>query len=309
MAQVNKRETVTGKDESGADVTVTVIRPTNIILQEAQAIYSGRMAALMRKTGDDRLMLREELNRFLNASGIWTDADQVTFVTMSIEIRRLEEVLRAGGIKLSEGREIAIQIRQHRRQLMEMYTKRSQYDGVTIEAHAEQHRLHWLMVRCSVKTDGTPAFVSIQDYLSRQDDDWVTKAAQTMAEMIFGYRKDFQKTLYEEQWLASNRQVDGNGHLVDSHGRLVNEVGQLVDASGTLVNEEGQRIDPMGRVLDETGAVDVRPAKPFIDDLNVPIVEADEATKVTDQPESSEPPEEVAVPSRRGRTRGRRRKS
>lgn len=305
-----KREKVTGLNAEGKPIEVAILRPGNAIMQDAQMAYSRHLSMLIR-TGagqEERLMLRSELEKYLNQIGAWTTEDQSAFVAASIELRMLEEALRGGGMKLSQGRAIAIQIQQKRKALMNLYSKRVQYDNTTAEAASEQYRLQWLMVRCCVRAeDNTPFFADITDYVNRQDEDIVQRAAQTLAEMLFGFKRDFAKNLFEQQWLRKYRFANEDGHLINGEGKLINDDGHLVDSDENLIDDQGHRVDALGRMLDEEGGLVVVEEKPFVDDITgLPVGESVAEVVSETVPEDEVQPRRTI--KKTGKKRGRPRK-
>lgn len=262
-----KRELVKGQNLAGQEVEVAVVRPGNKVMQEAQLQYNLKVANLIRDgRKGDRLLLRSELEKHLEDLGVWSKEDSMQYLRIQHEISTCLLALRQGGMKLSEGRSLALHAGELRGKLLELYAKRSQLDGATIEAVAENHKFDFLVSRCVVDaTTGATFFKDLEDYIARKDEPIAAKAATKLAQMLYGYNEEYVNTLPEQQWLreygfvnTDGRLTNRKGELVDREGRRVNEDGQYIDGKGNVVNADGKPIDQEGNPVVDT--------QPFVDD-------------------------------------------
>lgn len=121
---------------------------------------------------------------------------------------------------------LALHVADLRSKLLELYAKRSQLDGTTIEAVAENHKFDFLVSQCVVHADtGGPYFADLADYVARKDEPVAAKAAAKLAQMVYGYDAEYLDKLPEQQWLKQYG-------FVNAEGRLTNRKGQLVDRDG-----------------------------------------------------------------------------
>ena len=224
-----------------------------------------------------------EVEGYLTKMGIWTKEDQVAYNRIQADIRSNEIALRSGGMKLSEARRMALSMSDLRGKLLGLYAKRSQLDGTTVEATAENHKFNFLVTRCVVKENGHPYFADVDEYMARASEEITVLAATALARIVYGYNENFAEKLFESQWLRKyhfmdeqGRLTDREGHLVDRAGRRINEQGRYINEAGELVDREGNRVDANGDLLIE--------AKPFIDDATGEEVAEKEASKIRPRP-------------------------
>lgn len=271
------------RDVNGKDMEISVLAPGAKIVQDAQMEYSLKMSELMRRSinSSDKLFSRHQLDKYLSDLGIWTKEDNMFFATTQIKIRDMEKQLMQGGIKVSEAKKIAIDMRTNRNVLLVLYNKRSQFDEITMESIAEQHRFRFLITKCvlDAKTN-YPLFQTIDDYINRQGEDCAIAGAKELASMLFGYNQDFSRSLPENKWLAkfglSNRDgdlINKNGDLIDANGKRIDENSRFVDNEGKLIDVNGNRVDKEGNLIIETPL-------PFLDDETGEPIEIDVPKKI-----------------------------
>jgi len=266
----NKRIVVDTFSADDKPLKLVIMRPTNRINQEANMVYNLRMAELIRKGSENdanRLLLRAELEDHLAKMGVWTVRDTIEVESLALEIRAHELMLKKGGIKVSKGRSIAIDMAGKRQLIMEKYAKRQQFDSATIESQAENSRFEFLLVKCLIYQDtSTPFLKNHSEYIERQDETAVIDGAKVLANMVYGLETNMHKSMFEMQWLKDAKMIDDEGRYVDPDGTFTDRKGRLVNKDGRYVNDEGQMVDTFGRLCDERGDLLVDVSKPFIDD-------------------------------------------
>lgn len=267
----SKRTIVDTVDVEDKPLKLAILRPTNRISQEANMAYNLKMASLMRQGSRNpaqRLMLRAELEEYLEKMGVWTMNDAIEIEKMALEIRAHELMLKKGGIKVSEGKALALQMAEKRQLIMEKHAKRQQFDSATIESQAENFRFEFLLVKCFVFADtGVPLLKNHAEYVDRQDEVAVMAGARVLANMIYGLDDNVHKHMFEMQWLKDAKMIDDDGRYISPDGKaLTDRDGRLVNKEGRYLNKEGQMVDTFGRPVDEHGNLLVDVSKPFIDD-------------------------------------------
>lgn len=249
---------------------LAIIRPTNKINQEANMAYNLKVASLIRNASKDssqRLLVRAELEEYLTEMGIWTLQDTLDVEKLAVEIRTHELILKKGGIKVSEGRMLALQMAEKRQLIMEKYAKRQQFDSITVESQAENFRFEFLLIKCFVSVDtGAPFLRNHNEYVDRQDETAVIDGAKILANMVYGLETNIHKNMFEMQWLKDAGMIDDDGRYVRPDGTMTDRDGRLVNKDGRYINKEGQMVDTFGRPVDERGNLLVDISKPFIDD-------------------------------------------
>lgn len=265
-----KRQAVETVDTDGNALKLAVIRPTNVISTEGNMAYNLRVATLLRAGAKDptkRLLLRAELEEFLSTAGMWTLKDAVEVERLALEIRAHELMLKKGGIKVSAGRILALQMAEKRQIILEKYARRQQFDSATVESQAENFRFEFLMVKCLVIADTGAQFLKNHDeYVNRQDEKAVVDGAKVLANMVYGIETNMHKSMFEMQWLKDAKMIDSDGRYITKDGTKTDRDGRLVNEDGRYINDDGQMVDTFGRYIDEKGNLLVDVSEPFIDD-------------------------------------------
>lgn len=266
------------KEQNGQKQTVTfaVKRPTPEEGRKAQASYNQTFGNAL-KTG---ALLRARIDGYMREQNLWDDSKEAAHQQILSQLSEMALQLKKGGIKLSEAKKLAIQMREKRAELRTLIAQRNQLDLNTAEGQAENARFNALVSMCLVYNDsGEPVYKSLDEYLQHAGDEEAFTGAQTLAQMMFTLDKEYEANLPENQFLKKWKFVDNqlrlvnkDGHLVDEDGRLINEDGHYVDADNNLVDKEGRRVDEKGNYVVE--------AQPFLDDDGNPIVEETEAVEV-----------------------------
>lgn len=280
MAEVkNKRlfkAEIESEDGSKREVEFAVVRPNNKVVQTATLVYNREFRTAI----ENRAYVRAKIEQVMRDQKLWDDAKQAEYEAVVKRLLTGEKKLAEGGIKLSEGRKIAIDMRQARRELRELNVIRNDLDSKTAEAVAEQGRFNFLVSACTVyntdevKRSGTAYFDSADDYESRDNDPVVLPAAQNFGRLYYGLEDDYEAKLPENKFLLKYGFCDEKLRLVrKTDKRLIDERDRLVDEKGRLVNERSELVDSDGNLLTEDGDYKVD-EKPFIDDTEETAVAA-----------------------------------
>lgn len=277
---------VVTKNKDGSELKLLVLNPTDRVLQDAQLVYNVKMAELIKKaaTTNESLLLKSQLDEYLEKMGVWTKSDKIDLVAKQVELRSLEGLLKKGGMKLSEGRDIAIKMRKLRSEIMHLFHKRLQFESVTIEAQADQAKFIHILVNTVIREDNKERFFkSNQDYLNREKEDSAVDVARRVAMLFFGYENKDMERLPENEWLRQYKFTNNDFRLINKEGKLVDIDGRLIDDNGRYINDGGEFVDFNGQRVDDLGNLLVEDAKPYVDDeTNIPVVmdEKSESVKV-----------------------------
>jgi len=267
MEQV--KEIFSDKDFNGEDISIVVMYPGHKIVQDANLQYNYKMSQLIRQAikGDERLLIRSELEDHLAKIGVWTKEDSLKMESLGNKIRAGELLIRRGGLKKSEGRQLAIEMGEQRNEMLKLYQKRQQFDSITAESVAENYRFNFLVSKCTiVESTNKPYFKNLDDYLERCDESIAINSARILSRMLYGLQDNITSTLFEIQWLKSAGFVDDAGRFVDKDGNLTDRDGRRINDQGRYINEDGQLIDKSGNLVNEKGDFFIVEPKPFIDD-------------------------------------------
>lgn len=264
----NTKECLTIKNEDGVDVEICVISPTHKMIQDASLVYNMKMASCIREgqVSGERLLLRAEVEEYLSKTGVWSNTDKLKMEELGMGIRARELMLRKGGLKISEGRQIAIEMNELRNQMLQLYTKRQQLDSATIESAAENHRFNFLASKCILqKSIDKPCYKDFNDYLNRSHEIVAIEGAKKLAKMLYGLEESIKSSLFEIKWLKRAGFINEEGKYTDRSGKLTDKDGRHINENGRYINEEGNLIDISGNLVDTKGDFIIEP-KPFVDD-------------------------------------------
>ncbi len=264
-----KDKTVRTKDAENKDLVLKVIAPNNRLTQEATLAYNLKFAQLIRegeRTGN-KLLLRCDIEKYLLEFGVWTVENLSRFNELALEIRTLELMLKKGGLKLSEGRQLSVKVQTLRQEQLALYQKRQQLDSMTVEAQCDSYKFGFLISRCVFFDNTTrPYLKNYDDYIDRGDEQAVIDAALALTDLLYG-TESVSDGLFEIKWLKQYKFMDNEGRLTDREGQFVDADGKLINESGRYVNKQGDLVDDKGYNVDENGEYIIDDAKPFIDDI------------------------------------------
>jgi len=282
----DKRVVINSTDADEKKIIVEVVRPTAQHLRDAQLAYNRAF----RDALESGALLRQKLEDEMRRQKIWDDEKQKRYEQINKDILGAERKLKAGGIKLREAREVAMEMRTKRMEFRELISERSSMDGNTAEGQADNARFNHLASVCIVK-EGTNStyFSDMDEYENGAANPFVIEAAGQLANMMYGLDPSYEKNLPENKFLTSYKFADSelrllnsDGHPIDEEGRLVNENGNFVDKDGNLVDIEGNAVDEEGEYIVDS--------KPFLDDDGNPVVaeteEEDEEASVEEEPKA-----------------------
>ncbi len=215
------------------EVMLSFKAPSLDELEEADRIYASKMSSLIREGGKSRLMLRQEVDKFLKESGIWTDEDDKRIQQLNKDINDLLNKLKKGGIKLSEGKQISLDIRDKRIEIFTTIRKRQILDNTTIESIAQNERNDYLIYVCTVYAEtGKDFWTSFDDMKNDKFNEVYAKASEISLELVYGITPDFEKELPENKWLKKYNFVDDNLNYINR------KTGEKIDREGSPIKKE-----------------------------------------------------------------------
>jgi hypothetical protein len=262
----NKNFTV--KDAAGNDLELVFKDPEIEDIEESDSVYASKVAALVRDSGRNKLLLRTEIDRFLRDNGVWSKSDEDAVAKCQKKIEKCIEKLKRGGIRLSEGREYVIQITDARKEIMRIMNKRQVFDDTTIEALAENDKNDYLVFACTTYKDGNRYWESFEDMKNDKLGGVYRKASMVGMHIVYGVDENFEKNLPENKWLKKYKFVDDElnyldrktGKRVDQSGRPIEQV--EAEVMKKLESISGEIVAEKPFIDDETGSPVVEEAKP-----------------------------------------------
>ncbi len=288
MSEVNNKTVFEAGDKEYA-----VTRPTQKQNETASMEYN-RVFSLALKNG---ALLRESLEKYMRDQGLWDDEKEKSYSNILFEIGERERTLAKGGIKLSQAKQAALEMKTLRATLQALISEKNALDVNTAQGQAENARFNQLLVLCLVYNDtGEQVFDSIDAYnADATEGSPAAIGAEKFANMYFGLDNDYEKNLPENKFLTKFKFTDEDGRFINQEGKFVDLNGKLVDENGRYIDADGKYVDIYGNPLDAEGEYTFE-AKPFLDDDGNPIDEGGAS--------ASEEKEEVAEDKpkkRRGR--------
>lgn len=243
-----------------------VVRPTIQLLTEANKLRA--------KTFNEELqngtIIRDQLDSVLRKRGLWSDGQEETYQTLVKEINDLEFALAKGGMKLSEGKEIALAMKTKRTEIAIMLSSKTDLDSNTCEGRADSARFNFLLANCLVYQDSGEKYFpgGLDEYISRQDDEVATLAGSEFF-YLMSETEEVDSKLAENKFLKDYGFVNDDYRLVDKEGRLVDSDGRHVDEDGRYItwksDDKWVYVDVEGREINEDGDFVVE-FSPFLDD-------------------------------------------
>lgn len=202
----------------------------------------------------------------MREQGLWDNEKQALYIKYISDLNDTEKKLQAGGIKLSEAKELAFSMKGTRSGLQDLIAGRNALDVNTAQGQSENSRFNYLLVSCLVYNDnGDPVYKSVDEYLEDGESAVAIAAAENFANQYFGLDNNHEKNLPENKFLTKYKFTDEEGRLIDSEGNFVDYLGRSVNENGRYINEDGEMIDVDGNRVDENGDYLIE-EKPFLDD-------------------------------------------
>lgn len=242
-----------------------------------------------RRAIEANVMLRKELNDFLESKGIWSAEKQKTYEKYIDEINAKQEQLRKGGIPLKDAKAIALDLKRLRIQFRDLIAERTMHDNNTAEGVADNAKFDYLVSVCVIDPDTNKSiFKDLDDYNARSSEPWVLRAASDLAALLYGLDPKYEESLPENAFLSKYK-------FVDSQGRLINKDGHLIEidffGKERLINDKGDYVayDENGNQYEvDPNGVRVPPQLAFLDDDGNPVPDEDRVL-----PESAEEPKKT----------------
>ena len=238
-------------------------------------------------------LLRTQLDEELRKRKLWSDDREKRYTELSKEIIDCEYQLAKGGIKLSEAKKIALNMRELRDDMVKLLSSRTELDSNTCEGRADSARFNYLFTCCLVyKESGELYFKNgVDDFLASQNDEVAQQGANEFFYLISDM-KPADDNLVENKFLKKFK-------FVDDHGRLIDDKGRLISSTGRHINEEGNfiewisdtnyiKVDIDGRPLNDNDEFDVE-SMPFLDEDGKPI----EDVEIKEEPKKRKSKKEI----------------
>ena len=304
-ANDNKDRVIEGLDKEGNTIKTLLRQPTAQDYRDSQVQYNETF----RKALDSGALLRQKLTDYMKEQGLWDDEKQKDNDKYIQDISDREEALKGGGIRLSDAKRIALELRDLRADFRDLLSEKNALATNSAEGQADNARFSELIRVCMLDpATKNPRFPDQKAYDTQADEPWVVEAAGELAGMIYGLDPDYDKNLEENKFLKEFkfvdeelRFIDNDGNFVDSEGRLVNEDGRFIayrtkkgrkdkdPEQVYFVNRDGEEVVA---VIDDQGEeewvkLSLKERKPFLDEDDKPIEASSESEETVDTPEET----------------------
>ena len=251
-----------------------VKKPTNEQInkgnEERRRVFNDELSA--------GTILRDQLDEELRRRKLWSDAREARYQELRQEVIDGEFKLAKGGISLNKAKEIAIEMREKRAEMVDMLSSRTDLDNNTCEGKADAAKFNYLFTECLVYNETGERYFKegVSDYDKNQSDPVALLGAPEFFYLLSD-TDGVDDRLPENKFLKKYKFANERYELVDKDGRLVDSEGRHIDAFGNYVEwqEDGTSIpvDINGRPLDENGEFNVDHI-PFLDEDGQPIDES-----------------------------------
>jgi hypothetical protein len=166
----------------GNEVELTIRRPNVKDTREAQVVFLSSFAKYTRAGA----LLRIKLDDFAREQGVWNDDKEARFQALRQELLDAERKLDAGGFKMSDARQVALDMIKNRSELKSLIADRTQLDNYTAEGQADNDKFNYLVSVCLVyKDSGKPFFADVAEYLNEGSNKIAIWGAQQMSYQIY----------------------------------------------------------------------------------------------------------------------------
>jgi hypothetical protein len=270
---MSKENTSTKRTFVVDGTTYAVRRPTVLEIRLADERRSLSFNKALQR-GD---LLREQLDTELRKRELWNDARENEYQGLRNKVVDSKFKLEKGGIKLSEAKEIALEMSDTRAGMVSMLGSRSELDSNTCEGKADSARFNSLFSSCLVYEESGEVYFKggLDEYLEKQEDNVASVGATEFYYLISG-SENLDEQLPETKFLKKIKFVDASGRLIDKEGRLVTREGKHIDDYGNFIEwqKDGTSItvDMNQREIDGDGNFSIK-FSPFLDDSGEPIEE------------------------------------
>lgn len=237
--------------------TVRVIKINSDIKNESQKYFS---AAFNKALADD-LPLNVQVEKELRERGLWDEdleEKEIKRIRQDINdnLRLLMSAKNPDGSRMSkhQGKDLAIKIRNMRRELSSIGESRSNLFNQTVESYASNEQLQFFVYACTVKENGERYWKSFEDFKNNEESKELQEAMKGFITVTTGSNSD--KKNPEIGWLIRMGFMDADGKFfVNENGQRISEEGKLIDEDGNYINDAGEKVDYYGNRVDDDGNI------------------------------------------------------
>lgn len=244
-----------GEGDNKKTVDILIYQPNNDVLKRAERHKSRTWNEAIQ----DGIITKKELSVVMKKRGIWDESKDEEEKALSKKIAGLEKELYHGDgkkkPKLSEGRKIAVQIRQKRIELRNLLTEKIELEENTADNLADNARFDYLVAHCTFYANGKPVYKDFAEYNSKSADEIAFAAATSLSRMMYNLDSSFERKLPENHFLLTYNLVNEDLSLINPNNpdELIDTEGRRIDKDGYYLDADGNRTDKEGNPLTEDG--------------------------------------------------------
>jgi hypothetical protein len=251
-------------------VTIYVVKPNNEVIAKADMLRAKRWNDCIR----DGIITKKELAVLMEDRGIWNKEKSTQEGDISSKIQNLEKNLYLGQNgkkpKVSEGKLIAVQMRELRGKLRELIAERLALEENTAESLSDNIRFDYFVATCTYYKDtNQKVYNSLEDYNQKSSDSIAFAAASMLGDIMYNLDDSFEDNLPENKWLRGFNLINEDLGFVDPEGVLTDSRGKKINDLGHYLDDDDNRVDVDGLPLNEDGTYvmvdyenDLAPPKP-----------------------------------------------
>ena len=237
----------------GKKIKIYVVSPTAKTVQRADRYRAVAWTECI----EDGIKTKEELAIIMENRGVWTKNHMKREEEITQKLIQCEKDLFLGDgkkkVPLSDGKDIAVEMRVLRNELRQLYVEKSSVEQNSAEALADNARFDYIVACSTFYENGQSVYNGIEDYNGKSSDEVAFAAAGAIAEMMYNYDPKTEEALPENQWLKTFELVDDNLSLVNEDKKLIDLDGRTINEFGFYVNNKDERTDKEGNILDKNG--------------------------------------------------------
>ena len=294
MAKSNRTK-IESEDSKGDVKVLYLIDPDAKINKQAQLAYNRSFRDALQSGA----ILRQKLDDVLRDQEIWDDKKEERYNSILKTLQDNEKSIKAGGIKLSDAKDLADEMSVSRNEFRALISERTSMDSNTAEGQADNAKFNFLVFACTKDTKNQSVFSDVEDYENNSIEPFALEAARQLAERLYGLDANYETTLPENEFLKDYGFVNEDGKLISADGEYIDKDGRLIEwqEDGTSVYVDGK-----GTRLTKDGEYDI-PFSPFLDDSGDPVETPEkEDEEATAEEVEEEVAKEVTTPKKRRRS-------
>jgi hypothetical protein len=240
----------------GKEISLKVQKVTSDVALESSECYAKAFSNALTRG----MPLFEELRKIYETRGLLNSLqDDQKSKEIRKEIKELEIQLRKGIVDnrrmtVDEGRAIALTIGKKRIEASQIGSRNTELFSNSAESYADNERSKFLIYASTVYADnGERYWKSFESFVNENNKELVENVVKTFVAVSSGTDRNYEQTLYENQWLRKMGFMNEKMQLIRKDGKLVDDEGRLVDENGRFINEAGEFIDIYGNLVDKEG--------------------------------------------------------